>query len=206
MSVGKDNGHFLYLEAQFLGRVFHLYLEAVPFHLDGIQVHGFQHLAGIADETGGGVIHVELQDAPHIGRCKIAHHDAAHGPVNHADAVAVTGTHGQIGPLLGAGIVQAEEVLGVVGEIGIHFEDVVISLFQGPFEALQIGRSQSQLAAALYQVQPLRGRFLEFLHDGGGSVGGAVVYNQDVKVSGKGEYGGDDFADILLLIIGRNNN
>ena len=85
--------------------------------------------------------------------------------------MAIAGAHGKIRPLLRAGGIQADEVVRVVGEIGIHLEDVVIPVVQGPAETGQVRGSQPLLPAAFEQVQPLRELGLEALDDAGRAVG-----------------------------------
>ena len=107
---------------------------------------------------------------------------------------------------MGAGLIQAQEVLRVVGEIGIHLKDIVVSLFQGPAEAGEVGGAQSQFAAALYHVQRFGGRCLDLFHDGGGAIGGSVVNDQYVELARKGENSGNDVPDVLLLVVSGNDD
>ena len=120
--------------------------------------------------------------------------------------MAIAGAHGEIRALLRAGGVEAEEVVRIVREIGIHLEDVVIAVVQGPFESGQIGRAQSLFPAPFKQVQPLRELRLKPFDDDGRPVGGTVVDDEDLEISGEGEHLPGDGFDVLLLVVSRDDD
>ena len=65
---------------------------------------------------------------------------------------------------------------------------------------------QTFICRAFQQEKPLRERFLEGFDDAGRSVGGAVVYDQDMVAARKAEYLPDDFFNVLLLVEGGYDN
>ena len=171
LAVRENDRHFLDPESQPVRRILHFDLETVSFHLDGIQVDRFEDSPRVADEAGRGVIDLHVQDGTHVRRCVVGHDDPAHRPVHDADAVTVAGADGEVRALFRAGGIQAEKVVRVVGEIGIHLEDVVVSVVQGPAETCQIGRSKALLAAPFEQMQPFGEFGLKSLDDAGRPVG-----------------------------------
>ena len=206
LAVDEDDRDLPDLEAQFVGGVLHFDLEAVSLHLDRIQVNGLQYFPGIAHEAGGGVEHPYPQDGPDIGRRVIGHDDAADGPVHDAHAVAVTRTYGEVAPLFRASGVQAKQIVGIVGKVGIHLEDVIVAMVQGPAEAGQIGGSESLFSAPLDQVEAVRELRLKPFHDAGRPVGGAVVDDKDVELADEGEHLPADGFNVLLFVVGRDDD
>ena len=126
----------------------------------------------------------------------------------HADALAVPRTYGQIRPLLCAGLPQSRQILRIVGKVGIHFENIVVTLLQCPFEACDIGGSESKFAASFNQMQssgiiPLSGLkfFLQVFHNSGSPVRRAVVNHQHVVTSLDAEDCVYDFCYVLLFVV-----
>src|SRR5690606_42059003 len=70
---------------------------------------------------------------------------------------------------------------------------------------MDIGRAQSQFPLAFFDMQLARIVFLQALYDLGGSVGRAVVDDQNIEKIRQGEYLADDLFNIFLLIISRYN-
>ena len=91
-------------------------------------------------------------------------------------------------------------------EVCVHLENKLIPLLKRPFEASDIGCTQSQLALSLKDMET--GSELashQFLHDGSSTVRASVINNKDIKVFLQTEHGPDNLLDILLFIISRNN-
>ena len=97
-----------------MGGIFHLYLEAVAFHLDFVQIYGIQDLAGVADKACGAVINFYPQDFTHIIRCKVTHHDPSDRPVDYTHAIAVTGTDGKVRPVFCTCLVKANQIIRIM--------------------------------------------------------------------------------------------
>ena len=112
----------------------------------------------------------------------------------------------EVPALLRTGGVEAEEVVRIVREIGIHLEDVVIAVVQGPFEAGQVGRAQPLLPTPFKQVQPLREFRLQPFHDAGRPVGRAVVDDEDLEIPGQGKHLPRNGFDVLLLVVSRDDD
>ena len=94
-----------------------------------------------------------------------------------------------------------------MAEVGIHFEDVAIVMLQRPLETCDIGRSKAQFTTA-FQYEETIGKLLlchHTLHDGCGTVRRPVIDDQDMKTLLQAEHGTDNFLDILLFVIRRNN-
>ena len=77
-----------------------------------------------------------------------------------------------------------------------------------PLEAGNVGCSQSQFAAALHDEQTVGELLLchHSLDDGGCAVRRTVVDDQNVETFFQPEDGADDFLDVLLLVIRRDND
>ena len=97
---------------------------------------------------------------------------------------------------------EAEKVVGIVRKVGVHFENIVEALGEGPFETCQVGRAEAKLAAALYHVQALGELLLQGAHYCGRAVGGAVLYDEYMVLPFKGEDFPDDGFDVLLFVVG----
>ena len=92
-----------------------------------------------------------------------------------------------------------------MGEIRIHFKDVVITVFQSPFESGDVSRSQTEFAFAFQHVQAGK-FFLERFHNIGGSIGRIVFYDQNVEFWVEREDTTNDVLYIFFFVVGRNNN
>ena len=65
-TVDKDYRHLFYLEADFIRRVFHLYLEGVAFETYLVEFHRREHSATVAFKARRGVVNLETGDQPHV--------------------------------------------------------------------------------------------------------------------------------------------
>ena len=206
-TVDEHHRHLLDLEANLVGGVFHLNLEGIALEADLIEVDGLQHTATVADEARGGVVDADARDKAHILRGEVAHQYAAHGPVDHVDALNVTGPHGHVAALVVAGGIKARQVVGVVAEVGVHLEDVLIIALERPFEASDIGCAQSLFATALNQEEAV-GKLvaLQPFHDVGRTVGTAVVNYKNMEAFLQAKDGADNLLHVLLLVIRGDNN
>ena len=115
-------------------------------------------------------------------------------------------------------------------EVGIHLEDIVVGMFQRPFEAHDI-RSTQPLLPAAFQKEQTVGKLLrhQSFHDSCRTVGRTIVNNQYMETLGfafvrhdsaicastvalavpsvfQTEYGPDNLLDVLLLVIRRNDD
>ena len=78
--------------------------------------------------------------------------------------------------------VEAWQVVGVVREVGIHLEDVVVAVLKRPLEACDVRRAKTQLATALEDEEAVAELITdEVLHDGCSAVGTTVVDDEDVE-------------------------
>ena len=103
------------------------------------------------------------------------------------------------------GIEQPHQVVGIVREIAVHLENVVVSVFERPLESGQVGRSQSQFALTFDQVQLPGILLLFFLHDRSRAVRRAVVDDQQVEFFGQRKDFVDHRTDVVQLVIGGND-
>ena len=103
--------------------------------------------------------------------------------------------------------IETRQVMGVMAEVGVHLEDVIIPFFQGPLEAGDVGRAQTLLSRALNKEQPF-GEFVvhQAFYDIGCAVRTAVVYDKNVKTFFQREDGPDNVFHVLLFVIGRDDN
>ena len=90
-------------------------------------------------------------------------------------------------------------------EVGIHFKDILVCVFQCPFKSGNIGSAQSQFPFTLNHKKPFGKFLLQGFYNGCRSVRRAVFYYQNMEYFGKAEYGTDDIFYVLPFIIGRDN-
>ena len=88
-------------------------------------------------------MYFHARDESYIFGGKIGHENPSHGPVYNVNTCDVAGTYRHIAFPAFTGVIQFDQIIGVMGEIGIHLEDVFIPVFQRPFESGNIGRAES---------------------------------------------------------------
>ena len=93
-----------------------------------------------------------------------------------------------------------------MAEVGVHFEDVVILMFYGPFESGDVGSTQAQLALTLYHKEAVGKLGLHTAYNVGCAVGRVVLDDEDVEIFLEGEHRTNDVFDVFLLVIGRYDN
>ena len=105
------------------------------------------------------------------------------------------------------GCIEPGQVVGIVAEVGIHLEDIVVVVLQSPFEPSDISRSQTEFSTPFDNKEAVA-VFSDHqsTHDSCRTVGRTIVDDKDMETLIQGEYRTDNFLDILLLIIGRNDN
>ena len=89
-----------------------------------------------------------------------------------------------------------------MGKIGIHFEDVIVPVFQWPFESGDIGRAESQLPFTFDHVK-LREFGLKTFDNLSRAVGRVVLYNEHIKLWFQFKNITKNIFDILFLVISR---
>ncbi len=203
LAVYKDYRNFLYLESQFVGSVFHLNLEAVAFHPYVVEIYCFKHFAAIAEKTCRAVVNPESQHGADIDRGEIGHKYTPYGPVHYTYSVRVARAYGKIRASLRACGKQARQIFGVVGEIRIHLEDVIVSLFQTPFESRDICCPQTGFAFTFYKEKPVGEFRLQVFHSPGSAVGRTIVYYEDIESALQREHCAYDFFGVFYFIVCR---
>ena len=94
-----------------------------------------------------------------------------------------------------------------MAEVGIHLEDVSIIALQRPLESGNIGSAQTQFTAPFQQEQPVAELPVhQSLHNLCRAVGRTVVNDQDMKLLFQSEHGPDNLLDVLLLVVGGDDN
>lgn len=88
-AVNEDDRHLDDFKSGFVGCEFHFNLEGVSFEAYLIQIDGFQHLAAVTYETGGGVVDGNACDDTHILGSEIRHQYPPHRPIDHVYAAYV---------------------------------------------------------------------------------------------------------------------
>ena len=205
LAVDEDDRHLLDTVSEREGCELHLNLEGIALEAYGIEVDAFEHLSGIAYESGCGVAECDAQYGAYVCRGIVAHEHAADGPVDDVDSGDVSRAYADVGPLCGTRFVKARQVVGVVAEVGIHLEDVFVAVCERPPESGDVGSAESELAGAFHNVEPI-GKLAgdEALHDACRAVGAAVVDDEDVEtvvIGVESEHGADDGFDVLFLVI-----
>ena len=103
-------------------------------------------------------------------------------------------------------MVEVGQVGGIVREVGVHLDDVLIVAPEGPFEAVDIGCAEPHLAAAALQIDPAWVLLHLAAHGVGCAVGRTVVDYEQVEAVGKRHYGVDHSLDVLYLVVGGYDN
>lgn len=74
-----------------------------------------------------------------------------------------------------------------------------------PFESCDIGSSQTLFSGPFYHEKPVREFFLKIFHDLPCSVRRVVFYYYNMVLSFESKNSPDDFLDILLFVVSRND-
>ena len=105
-----------------------------------------------------------------------------------------------------AGGIEPQKILGIVGEVGIHLEDVVILVGYRPLESRDVCRAEPEFALSLDYVHA-SGVFIHFsFHNGCRAVGRSVVNDEHIHAMRQREHGVDYRRRVLGFIIGRDYN
>ena len=149
-------------------------------------------------------MYLEARNETHVLGSEIAHQHATDRPVDHVDARYIAGTYSYIVTLVVGGGVEAWQIVRIMTEVGVHLEDEVVAMLQGPLEALDVGGAETQLALTLQDVEAI-GKLAgnEFLDDGSRAIRTSVVDDKDVEFLLQAEDGTDDFLDVFLLVATR---
>ena len=205
-AVHENNRHFGNLESALVSRELHFNLECIAFELDFVQFDGFKYLTAVAFESGSSVVDRQASDEAYVLRCEVRHQYTAHRPVHYIHTAYVARTDGHIITLVGTLGVKAWKIGWSMAEVGIHFENVVILMFYGPFESGNVGSTQTQLTLALYHKEAVGELGLHMANDVGCAVGRVVLDDEDVEIFLEGEHRTDNVLDVLLFIIGWYND
>ena len=195
--------HLHHAEAHAVGRELHLYLEGIALETDGVEVERLKHAAAVAYEAGGGVVDRYARDEAHVLAGIVGHEHTPHGPVDDVHARDIARAHGHVCAVLGAGLVEAFQVLGIVAEVGIHLEDIVVAGVERAAEALDVGRAETELAGTLGEQHAARILRHLLAHDGGSAVGRVVVNHEHVEAVRQFHHCVDDCRRILSLVVHR---
>ena len=161
---------------------FHFYLESIPLELDFVQFDGFQDLTTVTLESGSGIVDRQSGYDAHIFGCEIRHQYSSHWPIDHIYPTDISGADSHIISFVGAFLIQAWKVCRGMAEVGIHFEHIVVLVFDGPLETRNVSGTQAQLSFALYHEKTVGELLLHPLHNVGGTVRRVVFDNQNMKI------------------------
>ena len=160
----------------------------------------------VALEPGRDVPYGQAGDEAGVDAGPIGKDQPRQGPVDHPHPVDVPGADGEVRFSPFHGLDQAGEVAGVVGEIGIHLADEIVPLRQREPKTGDVGRTQTLLACALHQVQPIRKGGLSGTDFFTGAVGRTVVHDQERRTFRKRHDQFDDRVDVLRFVVGRRDD
>ena len=201
-TVYKYHRHLLYLVAHLEGGVLHLNLEAITLEAHLVERNRLEHTTAVALEACCGVVYIESGDKAHILRGKVAHKHTAYRPVYNINTAYITRAYSQIVAFVVTRRIKARQVVGVVREVGIHLEDVVVTILQSPLEAGDIGGAQAQLARTLdYEETVVKLGIDKPMHNLGCTVRTAVVDYEYVEALLKSQHRTDYLLYIFLLVV-----
>jgi hypothetical protein len=92
------------------------------------------------------------------------------GPVDHPHAPDVPRADGEVGLVCPDRLDETGQVLGVVGEVGVHLTDVAVVSRKGVPEATEVRGAEPELPAPFDEVNALGGRLHRVPDDHRGSV------------------------------------
>lgn len=150
VAVGKDDGDLGDPEASAPDFMGHFDLEAVAVGADPLEVEAFEGGPAEAFEAAGGVGEGHPGDDLDVFGGPHAEQESTEGPIDYANAIAVTGAEYQV--CCCRGFEEAGDIVGVVGEVAIHFEDELVVLFESPFESGAIGAAEAGFGGAVEDV------------------------------------------------------
>ena len=127
-TIDEDNTYLLDLETNFISSVFHLDLETVALEADLVELDGLQHATLVALEAGCGVVHLEACDEAHVFRGEVTHQHTTDGPVHDIHTTDVAAADGHVVALIVTGGIETGQVVGIMAEVCIHLEDIVVMM------------------------------------------------------------------------------
>ena len=104
-----------------------------------VKVYRRKHTPPVALKAGCCVLDFQTGDDTNVFRGIIRHQHTSHRPVHNVHAAHVAGANRKVIAFVGTGAVQAWKVGWVVGEVGVHLEDVLVVMRQTPFETADVG-------------------------------------------------------------------
>lgn len=170
-----------------------------------IEVNGFQDLAAVAAEAGGGVVGFEAEHragegvgapAQDLAGQRTLHRFAA-GDIATADDEVVTG---------GDLVCHRGDGGGGMGEVSVHRHDQIAVAGDGLVESGDVGGTQSQLAGAMDDVDAPGVLVGQPVGDDAGAVGRVVVHDDDLAGKGQGEQLRDEPLEIFFFVIGGDDD
>lgn len=191
----------MYAIALLPGLEAHFNLETVTVAAHLVEIDGFEHLYAEAFESAGCVSHGESGHDARVLVGEVAQQKPFHRPVDHVDALDVAGTEHEV--VLLDRFEETGQRPGVVREIRIHFEHVVIALGDGVFETGDIGRAESHFLLTFEQVDAVVAAVHHRAHRVPGAVGRIVVHDEHLQALIPREDVRNDVLDVLQLVVGR---
>lgn len=202
-AVGEDDGDFgdaKALTPEFVG---HFDLEAVAIGPDGIEVEALERGPAKAFVAASRIADGHAGDEADVFARAHAEHETAQGPVDDADAVFVARAEDEVGIL--GGSEEGGDVVRVVGEVAVHFEDELVIAFEGPLEAGAVGAAEAVFFGAMEDVNAG-----VLFGDGVGNlaraIGRIVIDDEQLDVIGVAHDALDDGGKVILLVVGRDND
>ena len=65
---------------------------------------------------------------------------------------------------------KPKQVIGIMGEVGVHLEDEAVAALKSPFEPEDVGGAKSQLSFSLSNVETPFELVLQALHNTGSAI------------------------------------
>ena len=121
-------------------------LEAVALRRDLVQVELAQRVGAERAVAAGGVVDRHAEHEPRVGAAAPGDELAALGPVLGPAARHPAGAQDEVG--VPERVEQPRQLLGLVRAVGVHLDDDVVALLQGPGEPGQVGGAEALLARA----------------------------------------------------------
>src|SRR3954470_12140538 len=184
LAVAEDDRDLAHAEAAAYGAVGQLDLERVALRADAAEVDRLEHLAPVALEASGEVVHLQPEHPLGVPAAPAGDDAPPDAPALDFAAVHIARAEHDVGVVSRAQ--QAREVGRVVGEVSVHLADERGAGIQGPAEAGQIGLPEPELRVAVKHVDLAGELGGQAISDCAGAVGRGVVDDQHPMAVGRG--------------------
>jgi len=204
IAVYEHDGDFTDPEASAPRARGHLDLEGVSVGLDAVEWNRLEDFPPKTLETAGEVGDGHAGDPSSVDVREVTEHQATDRPVDNGDApLEVARAENEIVSL--NRFQELRQMGRVVGEVGVHFEDEVVSTAESESEACDVCGTEPEFLLA---VENPEARFAarDLIREISRSIGRGVIDDEDIEGGVRREDRGDESGEVVPLIIRRDDD